>query len=318
VILYPYAGWATSHLTIHSENGAEWKVTCPSPAHPDNDPSAYFNVEKGTWHCFACGFSGGVGYSNTQDADLQIGVLEFEIQRMIAEFDTEPESERILPEAALARYEFPTPYWSEKRHLSPEIITKFGLGYDAFADAATIPERTPDGDLLGVTRRFLNPDNPQDRYRYPKGFKKSQNLFGSWIDTNFSEVAITEGAIDAMKVWQVGMPCLGIYGAITSTYHIRIMRELGVKKVIWIGDGDRAGAEGRMRSRGLVKQANEHYKYKAELDMSKHFMLYYATDHQGKKDTGAMTDEEVLATLDSQEFFMPDQTLNYVKRRSRR
>lgn len=315
--MYPYEGWATSHLTIHSENGPEWKVTCPSPSHEDNDPSAYFNVEKGTWHCFACGFSGGVGHGDTQDADMQISVLEYEIQRMIADFSLEPEAERILDESALARYEFPTPYWNVERHLSPEIISKFSLGYDAFSNAATIPERTPDGDLLGVTRRFLSPDNPQDRYRYPKGFKKSQNLFGSWVDADFTEVAILEGAIDAMKVWQVGMPALGIYGAITSTYHIRIMQEIGVKKVIWIGDGDKAGTEGRMRSRGLVKQASGGYKYRSELDMSKHFLLYHTTDHQGKKDTGAMTDEEVLQTIESQEFFMPDQTLNYIKRRGR-
>lgn len=30
-----------------------------------------------------------------------------------------------------------------------------------------------------------------------------------------------------------------------------------------------------------------------------------------------MTDEEVLATIESQEFFMPDETLGYIQRRTR-
>lgn len=312
--MYPYEGWANSHLTVHATNGEEWQVTCPNPNHPDNNPSCYFNVRKGTYHCFACGHSGGMGAG--QDRDLQVELLEFEIARLLNPEVEDEDTVHTIPESSLARYDFPTPYWTDERHLRQDIVDMFDLGYDAINNAATIPERTPDGDLIGVTRRFLDTTG-NDRYRYPKGFKKSHNMFASWIDADFTEVAILEGAIDTMKVWQVGMPALAIYGAQVSTFHIQLMKELGVKKIVWIGDGDEAGKRGLMRSRGLIHQVDGRYKYRKELDMSKHFLLYSATDHQGKKDTGAMTDEEVLATIESQEPFVPDVTVSYIKRRSR-
>lgn len=312
---YPYELWANSHLEVHTMDGEEWRVTCPNPSHPDSNPSCFFNVRKGVWTCFACGHSGGLGNSLIEDTDIQIDLLEFELHNILANDSNDNQEAHTIPESSLSRYNFSTDYWAKKRHLTNEIINMFDLGFDAIANAATIPERTPNGGLIGVTRRFIDSENSA-RYRYPKGFKKSQNMFGSWIDEDFTEVAILEGAIDAMKVWQVGHPAFGIYGAHLSTYHIQLMNRLGVRKVIWIGDGDKAGRIGVMRSRGLIKTGSG-YKYRPELDLSKHFLLYHATDHQGKKDTGAMTDKEVLATIDSQEPFIPDASVEYLKLRTK-
>lgn len=308
---YPFESWARTHMEVHSSNGEEWLITCPNPEHPDRNPSCYFNVVKGTWWCFSCGNKGGVNAEGSNDKDLLADLILHNVKDTLQKRET-VESEQTVPESTLGRYNFPTPYWTEERHLNQGIIDKFQLGYDIFSNAATIPERTPQGGLIGVTRRFLDTTG-NDRYRYPKGFKKSHNLFGSWLDDDYSEVAVTEGAIDAMKVWQVGLPTLGIYGALTSTFHIQVMKQIGVRKIIWIGDNDRAGRSGLMRSRGYIEQVGGKFKYKSELDMSKHFLLYHVTEFHGKKDTGSMTDQEVLKTIESQELFVPDITVDYIK-----
>lgn len=36
----------------------ESKVRCPNPMHPDSDPSAWMNRDKGTWYCGGCGEGG--------------------------------------------------------------------------------------------------------------------------------------------------------------------------------------------------------------------------------------------------------------------
>jgi hypothetical protein len=35
-------------------------INCPSPSHPDRNPSAHVTPDKRGWKCFACGAQGGV------------------------------------------------------------------------------------------------------------------------------------------------------------------------------------------------------------------------------------------------------------------
>jgi Toprim-like len=298
--MFPYEQWATQNLTVHKRFGCEWVVTCPNPAHEDSHPSCNFNVDLGVYFCHSCGYGGGIGDSDFMDRDLLIDVLRSRIAKMSSDDFVEAET-KIIPESALLRYKIPHPYWKHDRHLNDEIISMFDLGYDPIYNAATIPERTPDGELIGVTRRFIHPERPKDRYRYSRGFKAAENLFGSWIDADFRTVALVEGAIDAMKIWQVGHPAFAIYGAQLSAYHIRLMTELGVRKVIWFGDGDEPGLRAKRRSRGYWEKGKESYRYHPETDISKTFVLYHVTNHQGVKDAGSMTDNQVTAALSSAE-----------------
>jgi hypothetical protein len=47
--------------------------------------------------------------------------------------------------------------------MTEETMKKFGIGYDNFLNAITIPNYDKDGDLIGIRGRFLNPDSP---YKY--------------------------------------------------------------------------------------------------------------------------------------------------------
>ena len=293
--MYPYESWAEANLTVYTRLGAEWTVTCPNPNHEDNNPSCHFNVEKALFHCFACGWGSHLGDSEF-DASTQAEVIRNQIRQMQDE-DGE-EGGNVIPESSLIRYNIPHPFWTRDRGLRPETIDQFDLGYDAITDAATIPERNIDGGLLGVTRRFIHPITKNDKYKYPYKFKAADNMFGSWVETDWSTVALVEGAIDAMKIWQAGHPALAIYGAQLSEHHINVMLELGVQKVIWFGDSDNEGVNAKRRARGFWQKRGG-YIYKPETDVSKHFVLYHVTNHQGVKDAGGMSDRQILAALDS-------------------
>jgi hypothetical protein len=49
-----WAGKKQIPVTYRSET----KVSCPKPDHPDRNPSAWMNPEKGTWYCGGCGEGG--------------------------------------------------------------------------------------------------------------------------------------------------------------------------------------------------------------------------------------------------------------------
>lgn len=295
--MYAYEGWAEANLTVYSRMGAEWKVTCPNPNHEDVNPSCYFNVDKAVFHCFACGWGSSLKEGDF-DAAAQTEVLRVRIRQMQDE-DGE-EGGNILSDSILNRYNIPHPFWPQERGLSQETIDQFNLGYDAIVDAATIPERNMDGGLLGVTRRFIHPLHKHSKYKYPYKFKAAENMFGSWIDCNWNTVCLVEGAIDAMKIVQAGMPALAIYGAQLSSHHVKILMELGVNKVIWFGDSDGEGVNAKRRARGFWQKGGG-YTYKPETDLSKNFILMHVTDHQGEKDAGGMTSAQILDALDSVE-----------------
>jgi hypothetical protein len=164
-----------------------------------------------------------------------------------------------------------------------------------------------EGALIGVTRRYIAHDHIGPRYKYPKGFKASQNLFASWLYEAYdmTTVCITEGSIDAMRIWQQGAPAVALYGAMISTTHVKTMLEMGVQKVIYFGDGDGPGERAKLRAHGYWQKLDGTYKYKQETDLSQHFLMYHVPDHFGKKDAGEMTDKEIEEAVSSAELYNP-------------
>ena len=297
---YIYEQWAENNLIVVGRYGEEFKVQCLNPAHEDSHPSCYFNVDKGTYYCHSCGYRGSVASSP------ELSSIEYKANSLRSRLDKinkVTEEEPSFPDDTfLRRFAIPHLYWTG-RGLHKSTIDFFGLGYDAIADAVTIPTRDSRGRLYGVTRRFIAPDHIGSRYKYPKNFKASQNLFASWLSDEFdmSTISVHEGAIDAMRMWQLNIPATALYGSSISEYHVKGMLEMGVKKIVYFGDSDRAGQRAKERAKGFWIRPDDTYQYKKTTDLSKHFLLLHVTDYNGKKDAGAMTDHEILKSWESKE-----------------
>lgn len=155
----------------------------------------------------------------------------------------------VLPEAHLDLYR-PLPedtYW-QRRGFTEDEISQWRLGYDYVSDRATYPARRPDGALLGVVGRAVHPDQ-QPKYLYPRGFLKSENLFGysSWLHSGDTRVVLVEGAVDAMGLWQVGVTAMAIYGSKMSQAQVDLLVRGGAEDVVLAFDADPAGWQARDR-----------------------------------------------------------------------
>jgi DNA primase len=239
-----YSKIAESTFQIGLRSGDEWMCRCLW--HDDSSASLQFNIRKGVYVCFGCGEKGNIK-SLMRYLGRRFDDIEADITDITAKLDAldkqagKPERLKVLPESILKRYDFPTDYWS-KRGFTDATIKAFDLGYDPIEDEATIPVRTLDGELIGTIKRRLGNDSGP-RYMYPKGFPRKLSLFGSWLvaKTITDEVAITEGAVDTMTLWQLGVPSVAQYGSAISREQVALLRRLGISRLTFFYDNDKAG-----------------------------------------------------------------------------
>lgn len=306
---YKYEGFADKYLDQQTHGSEEVMVRCLF--HDESNASMQFNLNTGLFLCFGCKAAG-----NIQTLERHLGIRGGiylddvdDLRRKLASVTNAEDVLPVLPDSELERYNFPTKYWKD-RGFDSNIIEAFELGFDMYGDKfdgkyVTIPIRNIHGELLGVIKRYTAKD-VQLRYRYPKGFKRSQNLFASWMtqateDIDF--VVLTEGSIDAMKVWQAGYPAMAIYGSSISAEQVDIIRKMGIKKVVTFFDNDKAGKECtqsvtgfKVKKRGSV----ERMVYNKETDMRKRFLMYRAIYPRGyPSDPGDMTESQIEVCIEN-------------------
>lgn len=297
-----FVEWAERNLQIATRQGVEWTCWCNNPNHDDTTPSMRFNVERGAYYCHACNHRGWVnlkGIINSPEIDF-----EAEMTKIIGKLDSvqDESSTGRVEESLLRRYDVRSDYW-KTRKIGREMQSKFQLGYDVFKDAVTIPSRDINGNLLGVTHRFLDPEHKGGRYHYPFGFRKSEQLFASWLvaaDPKIRRVAITEGALDAIRLWQVGQPAVALYGALPSAEQLRLLDMMGVDEIVLFLDNDREGRAGTQRCLGRW-QEKKRINYRPETDMGQLAMIWIVNYRLDVKDVGEMSDYAIKRHLDKAE-----------------
>lgn len=313
--VYRYGEWAELHFQIGNRSGSEWMVCCP--VHGDSNPSLQLNVESGLWICFVCREGGRiekladfVGHP-LKEAEIDVQNILDRIN-LLSQDDDEDEV-KVWPESWLTRYDFPTDYWSEERGFSEKTIRAFQLGYDPIGDDingefASIPVRNMHGDLLGIIKRYLGEDvEKNERYRYTKGFKKANHLFGAWLlDRHPTDtVVVVEGSTDCINIWNAGIPAVGTLGNAISLEQIRILRRLGIREVVLMFDNDKGGREATDTARGwkkhirrvevngkMVKRTVS--EYDPRFDLRREFMckkVIYRPQHP--KDPGGMSSMQI-------------------------
>lgn len=220
------------HFTLQEAliygKGAERPFLCP--VHGDTRPSASLNVFKKVWYCYSCGAHGGL---TGEDA-----LLEPDYEQMRLWFLEKMEETRVYSERWLDRWDAGGvhPYWLDR--VGDAAARHFRLGSDPERNAVTYPLRAPDGTVMGVVRRNLGDEGP--KYLYPKGIDVGRLLFGYDGDRR-DVVVLVEGALDAVALWNVGVPALAIYGAVLGPEQIKLIERLDPEVIVTAYDQDKAG-----------------------------------------------------------------------------
>lgn len=119
-----------------------------------------------------------------------------------------------------------------------------------------IPIRNAEGRLVGVSRRSIDPEDPDPKYLHSKGFPKSRYLFGEYkkLVAGSKRALICEGQFDVIRLYQLGYRgAVAIFGASMSEQQAAKIAAM-FKTAIILGDGDEAGEEASNLSQGLLSK----------------------------------------------------------------
>jgi len=228
--------------------GAEqFNIECPF--HNDDKPSLAINTKKGVWICFAgCGQGSlksfirnktgwGAREINQFIADNSTGYDDkvFQIDNP-APLGLPPLEEKVFPFK-----QYMVPKWVFDRGFTKFTLNRWGCGITS-TNGLVIPAHDKDSKLVGwvIRREFGIP-----KYVYAKGFKKSHILFGQHLVDTSNAVCITEGALDAMWLNQLGYQAVALLGMQMSKIQEELILDLPSKEIILCLDNDGAGKKGR-------------------------------------------------------------------------
>ncbi len=182
-------------------------------------------------------------------------------------------------------------FWIKGRELSEEVVDTFLLGWDDKTEAGAVPLRDGPWFFHGVIKRFANP-GVLGKYTNPHGWKKSEYLFGIW-EVEGSTVAVTEGPIDALKLWSAGIPAVSVQGSQPSATQATMLKKAGIGTVISFFDNDPAGTMATLKLDTLLSGIV-------------HYVAYYPPNTRGF-DPGALDMLQLEGALrDAQPFFQWD------------
>lgn len=130
-------------------------------------------------------------------------------------------------------------YLTKDRGLTAETISNFRLGYDKSKNAVAIPH-FKDGELINIKYRFIKPKD----IRYTSEPNAEQWVFndnGFEIGIEKGAIAIAEGELDCISMWQMGFKNVISPGSGANSYGTWI-EEIDKMKQVWIAyDNDDAG-----------------------------------------------------------------------------
>ena len=154
----------------------------------------------------------------------------------------------------LLRLKADHPYLRE-RGITPETIETFGLGYcekGLMAGRICIPIHDSDGRLVAYAGRWPGtPPKDKTRYKLPKGFRKSLEVFNLHRARQADPTAplvVVEGFFGCMRVWQAGIRRVvsAIGSSMSEAQAASIAECAGTQgRVALLYDNDDAGIAGR-------------------------------------------------------------------------
>lgn len=266
---------------------------------------------KSGWRCHACGHHGTLGWLVTkwgllsrQPIEGAFRLIEREedgaaavATRMDAKLDqrtrwadpvAKPDADdpEVVPEVEAATFAGEVPQYALDRGLSLDTCRAWQLGYDRGFGARPVPRlvfpvRRADGRLVGLVGRAIY-DGDRPKYLNYLGFPKSKFLYGLDKVRGRERLVVVEGMIDAIRLWEYGLPAAAIIGAAPSEPQARLALEFD--RVYLALDRDAAGEEGE---RALARRLDGRVP------------VFRVEFPGGKRDPKDMTREEALAAVES-------------------
>lgn len=146
------------------------------------------------------------------------------------------------------------PYLAQ-RGLAPETITEFGIGLcnaGTMIGRIVIPIHNPAGELVGYIGRWPgHPPGETPKYKLPKGFRKSAEVFNlhrAVRESPEQPLVIVEGVFDAMTLWEHGIRrVVALMGSSLSPAQELLLRQHTgrLDRILVMFDEDEAGRTGR-------------------------------------------------------------------------
>lgn len=218
-----YAHQVNRLLRVSRRAGDEWMAHCPF--HTDSRASLSVNVRTGLWLCHGCGEKGNIEHLGGERGEPYLDVAAELSDRPLKY----PSWSAMLADQRASGHD----RWAE-RGISRETVDEFGLQADD--EALIVP--TVDGTI----RRNFDPsaDKHNRKYVYPTGFRKASILYAHEL-IDGPVVVVCEGPIDALRLWDAGIPAVALLGAVLSDAQEQLLRDVPSAILVIMTDNDDAG-----------------------------------------------------------------------------
>ena len=180
-----YASFVSANLDVRTRSGHEWQCLCPY--HEDTQPSFSVNVRKGLFVCYACNAKGTIKQladflGHKEQGFAPNAPTTSEVKTKLADLMKDQPKERFIDPAWVDSWRTDDRHkeeWATRGIVSDEVLNLFCLGYDMINDTLMIPVHSAAGKVSSIIRRFMDPEPGSPKYKYDKGFKKSEHLYAS-------------------------------------------------------------------------------------------------------------------------------------------
>jgi len=232
------------------------------PIHQGQGTEAFHaNLERGVFHCFACGAGGNVldFVSAMEGCSLREAALRLQEAHGDRSVRTPwvqsggTEGRKLVTKKREGNPPLGLQLDLDRRHpylvgrgIDATVADYFGVGYfggrGLMSHRIAIPIHDPGGRLVAYCGRAL--DGAEPRYRFAGGFHKSQVLFNYHRAraAGQDQVIVVEGFFDCMRVHQAGFPnVVGLMGARLSAAQKDLIADQ-FSSVMLMLDGDQTGS----------------------------------------------------------------------------
>ena len=242
-----------------TNNPSEILISCTSGEHIDKSPSLSYNLEKNVFHCWSCGFSGGItkfmvsiGETIRLDVDskqpYKIKKLKNKLRKVIEQDEIKLPDERHV-------------YTGEFKGIAGRVMKEFQAfttHHLGLKDYICIPVYQF-GKLKFIEGRYAGMIAGKPKYyRRPQGAGVSDIIFPLDKVKNTNYVILVEGIFDMLNMWQLGYHnTLCLFGAANfSRKKLEILDRIGVTRVDILMDPDAPGQMAAAKISEMVDTRN--------------------------------------------------------------
>lgn len=243
-------------------------VRCCCPLHGGNNPTSFVWKDNGLWYCHTrCNTGsdvfGFVAIKENLDLNTQFKAVVNKVAEILninienatyditsrrnnkeledwKRFVKSKKEKNINEEYNLAQLG-DLKQISRYRGITQETLELFEVSYSKEHDRIVFPIRDEIGKCIGATMRRRDNTKPIKWLHQPTGLKVGEHLYGLHL-ANSDVPFLVEGAIDVLKLRDLGISALGCFGAKLTDEQVKILIK-NFTSVNLMYDGDKAGMD---------------------------------------------------------------------------